>query len=47
MIDPAPIMEWVSNQGFAIAVAAYLLLRLEQKIDRLIGLVERVLASPA
>ena len=32
---------WVSNQGFAIAVAGYLLVRLEQKLDRLIDLVEK------
>ncbi|GAI06608.1 unnamed protein product [marine sediment metagenome] len=34
---------WISNQGFAIAVAGYLLLRLEQKVDRLIDLVEKVI----
>lgn len=35
-------MEWVSNQGFAIAVAAFLLLRLESKIDKLISIVEKL-----
>lgn len=35
---------WVSNQGFAIAVAGYLLLRLEQKVDRLIDLVEKAIS---
>jgi len=38
-------MEWVSNQGFAIAVAAFLLLRLEQKVDRVINLLEKLLAT--
>lgn len=38
-------MEWVSNQGFAIAVAAFLLLRLEQKVDRVISLLEKLLAT--
>jgi len=37
--------DWVSTQGFAIAVAGYLLLRLESKVDRLIDLVERALAT--
>lgn len=36
------LLEWIANQGFPIAVACYLLLRLEQKIDKLISLVERV-----
>lgn len=36
------IFTWISNQGFAIAVAAYLLLRLESKVDRLIDLVEKL-----
>lgn len=36
------LIDWISNQGFAIAVAGYLLIRLEQKIDKLIDLVERV-----
>lgn len=36
------LIDWVANQGFAIAVATYLLIRLEQKIDKLIGLVEKV-----
>lgn len=36
------LIDWMSNQGFAIAVAGYLLIRLEQKIDKLIDLVEKV-----
>lgn len=36
------LMDWIATQGFAIAVAGYLLIRLEQKIDKLIALVERV-----
>ncbi len=42
MIDPGLgyFMDWIGNQGFAIAVAGYLLLRLEKKIDRLIDVVE-------
>ncbi|GAH48706.1 unnamed protein product [marine sediment metagenome] len=37
------LLDWVANQGFAIAVAVYLLVRLEQKLDKLIDLVERVI----
>jgi len=37
------IFTWISEQGFAIAVAAYLLLRLETKVDRLIDLVEKAI----
>jgi len=37
------IFTWISEQGFAIAVAGYLLLRLEVKLDRLIDLVEKVI----
>lgn len=36
------IFTWITEQGFAIAVASYLLLRLEQKVDRLIDLVEKL-----
>ena len=36
------LVEWISNQGFAIAIATYLLLRMEAKIDRLIDVVERL-----
>jgi len=35
------IFAWITEQGFAIAVASYLLLRLEVKLDRLIDLVEK------
>ena len=35
------IFTWISEQGFAIAVAGYLLIRLEQKIDRVIVLLEK------
>ena len=43
MVDPGigPLFDWIANQGFAIAVAGYLLLRLDQKIDRVIVLLER------
>lgn len=37
------IFTWISEQGFA--VDGYFLLRLEQKIDKLIDLVEKVLAT--
>lgn len=37
------IINWVANQGFAIAVAVYLLVRLETKLDRLIDLIEKIL----
>lgn len=36
------IMDWIASQGFAIAVAGYLLIRLEQKVDRLITVVEKL-----
>lgn len=35
------IFTWISEQGFAIAVAGYLLLRLDAKLDKLIVLVEK------
>lgn len=34
------LVEWISNQGFAIAIATYLLIRLEGKMDKLITVVE-------
>ena len=34
------LLNWIANQGFAMAVAAYLLLRLESKIDKLIEIIE-------
>lgn len=43
MNDINTIMDWITNQGFAVAVAGYLLIRLEQKIDKLISLVEKVI----
>lgn len=39
------LIDWVANQGFAIAVAVYLLVRLETKIDKLIDLVEQVISK--
>ena len=39
------LVDWISNQGFAIAVAGYLLLRLEQKMDRLIDLIEKLVKT--
>ena len=43
MSEITGFMQWVSNQGFAIAVAGFLLLRLESKLDKLIELVEKSL----
>lgn len=34
------IFDWIANQGFAIAVAGFLLLRLESKMDKLITVIE-------
>lgn len=34
------LLDWVATQGFAIAIAIYLLTRLEQKVDRLITVIE-------
>lgn len=34
------LLDWVANQGFAIAVAGFLLVRLEQKVDKLITVIE-------
>ena len=39
------LMDWVATQGFAIAVAGYLLIRLEQKMDRLIDLIEKLVKT--
>lgn len=39
------LMNWVTNQGFAIAVASYLLLRVDQKLDKLIKLLEKSLSN--
>ena len=39
------LVDWISNQGFAIAVAGYLLIRLEQKMDRLIDLIEKLIET--
>ncbi len=39
------LINWISNQGFAIAVAGYLLLRVDQKLDRLISLLEKSLST--
>ena len=33
-------IEWVANQGFAIAVAFFLLIRVESKLDKLIRSIE-------
>ena len=37
-----PLLNWIANQGFAIVVAVYLLTRLEQKVDKLIAVVEKL-----
>lgn len=34
------LLDWIANQGFAIAVAGYLLIRLDQKMDKLIAVIE-------
>jgi len=39
------ILEWVTNQGFAIAVAVYLLVRIEKKLDNVIISLEKVYAE--
>lgn len=36
------LLEWAANQGFAIAVAAFLLVRLDQKLDKLINAVDNL-----
>ena len=33
------LMDWVANQGFAIAVAGFLLIRIEAKVDKLISVI--------
>lgn len=38
MVD---LLNWVANQGFAIAVASFLLLRIDSKLDRLIKAIEK------
>jgi len=39
------VLEWVANQGFAIAVAVYLLVRVEKKLDQVIISLEKVYAE--
>jgi len=34
------LLDWVSNQGFAIAIATFLMLRIDSKLDRLLKVVE-------
>jgi hypothetical protein len=36
------IVDWVANQGFAIAIAVYLLTRIETKLDKVITSLEKV-----
>ena len=38
-------LEWVTNQGFAIAVAGFLLIRIEAKLDTVIASLEKVYAE--
>jgi len=35
------LLDWIANQGFAIAVAAFLLLRIDSKLDRLLLVLEK------
>lgn len=37
------LMNWIANQGFAIAIATYLIVRIDAKLDKLIKLIEEVL----
>lgn len=39
------LFDWVANQGFAIGVAIFLLVRLEVKLDKLIDLLEKVISK--
>ena len=34
------LLDWIANQGFSIAVAAFLLLRIDSKLDRLLLVLE-------
>ena len=40
MSEPITLLDWVANQGFAIAVAGYLLIRIEVKLDKVIKAIE-------
>ena len=40
-VTPETLLEWVSNQGFALAFAAFFLLRLDQKLDKIILILEK------
>ena len=35
-------LEWIANQGFAIAVAFFLLIRIESKLDKLVKAIEEL-----
>lgn len=35
------LLDWIANQGFAIAVAGFLLLRIDSKLDRLLLVLEK------
>jgi len=34
------LLDWIANQGFSIAVAAFLLIRIDGKLDRLLLVLE-------
>lgn len=34
------LLDWIANQGFAIAIAGYLIIRIDVKLDKLIKLLE-------
>ena len=40
-MTPETLLEWVQTQGIAIAFAAFFLLRLDQKLDKIIVLLEK------
>jgi len=39
------LLDWIANQGFSIAVAAFLLLRIDAKLDRLLFAIEKLIAD--
>lgn len=42
-VSVVDLLDWIANQGFAIAVASYLIIRIDVKLDKLIKLLEDVL----
>ncbi|GAI25267.1 unnamed protein product [marine sediment metagenome] len=37
------LLDWVANQGFSIAVAVYLLVRLDSRLDKLTKAIEKLI----